>query len=117
MRETIKSVVCIVHSHRLDKPEAEKGVVSNEKSNKVFKFLFAMVLGMLISAFSMGSYTAHAEAQQAASAELEQAAPAEADNAGSGAFLIMGGMLLIILAVVITVVASFVVTAPIVDEI
>ena len=46
-----------------------------------------------------------------------QAAPAEADNAGSGAFLIMGGMLLIILAVVITVVASFVVTAPIVDEI
>ena len=90
-----------------------------KKSKKVFKFLFAMVLGMLISAFSMGSYTAHAEAQQAASAELdqEQAAPAEADNAGSGAFLIMGGMLLIILAVVITVVASFVVTAPIVDEI
>ncbi len=90
-----------------------------KKSNKVFKFLFAMVLGMLISAFSMGSYTAHAEAQQAVSAELdqEQAAPAEADNAGSGAFLIMGGMLLIILAVVITVVASFVVTAPIVDEI
>jgi zona occludens toxin (predicted ATPase) len=87
-----------------------------KKSNKVFKFLFAMVLGMLISAFSMGSYTAHAEAQQAASAELDQE-QAEADNAGSGAFLIMGGMLLIILAVVITVVASFVVTAPIVDEI
>ena len=53
-----------------------------KKSNKVFKFLFAMVLGMLISAFSMGSYTAHAEAQQAASAELdqEQAAPPQGNN-------------------------------------
>lgn len=90
-----------------------------KKSNKVVRFLFAMVLGVLISAFSMGSYTAYAEEEQAVSAELEQdqVAPAEADNAGSGVFLIMGGMLLIILAVVITVVASFVVTAPIVDEI
>ena len=90
-----------------------------KKSNKGFRFLFAMVLGVLISVLSVGSFTVHAETEQAVSAEndQEQAAPATADNAGSGVFLIMGGMLLIILAVVITVVASFVVTAPIADEI
>jgi hypothetical protein len=89
----------------------------------VFRLMLALVLGIFISAFSYGAVTAHAaEASDNGYAVVEDAAPVTADNAesadGSGAMIILlGGMLLIIIAVVITVVASFVVTAPIVDEI
>lgn len=91
------------------------------KKNKMFRLLFAFLFGLWVSVFSFGSVTVHAETravQENAAAEQEAGAVADgADNAGSGAFLIMGGMLLLILAVVITVVATFVVTAPIADEV
>lgn len=92
-----------------------------KRKNKMIRFLFALIFGLWLSAFSLGSYTVHAETESAQEtvgvAEDAGSVAESADSAGSGAFLIMGGMLLIILAVVITVVASFVVTAPIVDEI
>lgn len=83
------------------------------------KLLYAMIMGILISAFSFGASTVQAqEAQENAVAADEAAPPSESADNGSGAvFLLLGGMLIIILAVVITVVASFVVTAPIADEI
>ena len=57
------------------------------------------------------------EDEQVALDDGEAQVSGQADGASSVAFLIMGGMLLIVIAVVITVVATFVVTAPIADEI
>lgn len=89
-----------------------------------FQFLYALMIGIIISVFSMGVSTTGVSTVQAAEAQGNVVVAAEevplsenADDGSSGIFLILGGMLLIIIAVVITVVASFVVTAPIADEI
>jgi hypothetical protein len=90
---------------------------------RIFRLMLALVLGIFVSAFSSGvalssgMATAYA-AEDNVVVEEEQVALAESAEDGGGAMiLLMGGMLIIILAVVITVVASFVVTAPIADEI
>lgn len=94
--------------------------------NKVIRFLFAMVVGVFMTAFAFGVSTVSAAENQTVSVsseqvEIDEADVAQAESAGdegsSGMFLLMGGMLLIILAVVISVVATFVVTAPIADEV
>lgn len=93
--------------------------------NKTFKFIFALVLGLFISAFSMGAYTVQAAeaAQETTIIENDEVARAEsaesaesADDSGSGMILILGGMLLIILVVVISVISSVFSVVPIVDE-
>lgn len=85
----------------------------------MFRLLFAMIVGVFIGAFSGNVTTVHAqETQEVINIEEEDTALASQANDGSTAvFLLLGGMLLIILTVVITVVATFVVTAPIADEI
>lgn len=87
--------------------------------NKVFRFMFALVLGAFISAFSMGACTALAAETVQEEAVVQDADTANeegADDSGSGMILILGGMLLIIIVVVISVVSSVVSVAPIVDE-
>lgn len=89
-------------------------------NSSLLKFLYVMMLGIIISVFSMGASTVQAaEAQANVAVANEEAALASqsADDGSGGMILILGGMLIIILAVVISVVASFVVTAPIADEI
>ncbi len=91
-------------------------------SNYVFRLMLAFVLGIFISAFSFGASTAHASEQSGQAVVIEDTQAATADSAqssddGGAMILLLGGMLLIIIAVVVTVVASFVVTAPIADEI
>ena len=90
-----------------------KGVI-----NKVIRFMFALVLGAFISAFSMGACTSFAaETVQEAVVEEADTANAEgADNSGSGMILILGGILLIVIVVVISVVSSVFSVIPIVDE-
>lgn len=95
--------------------------VSYKTLRRVMQFMFAMILGAFISAFSYGAFTA-----QAAEASVENAAvideeqtPLEestAEDGGGAMILLMGGMLIIILAVVISVVATFVSSAAIADE-
>lgn len=92
--------------------------------NKVIRFLFAMVVGVFMTAFAFGVSTVSAAESQAVSVsneqvEIDEADVAQAESAddGSGIFLLMGGMLLIIIAVVVTVAATVVVTAPIADEV
>lgn len=87
---------------------------------KIVRFLFALVIGLFVTGFASGVSTVQAaENQEVVSISEEQVAASDApeDNAGSSVFLLMGGMLIIILTVVITVVSTFVVTAPIADEI
>jgi hypothetical protein len=90
-------------------------------NKRIFRFMLALVLGIFVSAFSYGVSTAHAAENTADSVVVEEGQVALADSAsedGGGAMiLLMGGMLILIIAVVITVVASFVVTAPIADEV
>ena len=97
--------------------EKEKGM--GNIMNKVVRFLFMLVAGIFITAFASGVTTVRAAESQEITTidEADVAAAESADNAGSSVFLLMGGMLLIILTVVITVVATFIVTAPIADEI
>lgn len=84
----------------------------------IIKFLFAMVIVAFVGAFSSGVSTVHAEqTTQTVITDEETALADSADSGTSAMFLLFGGMLLIILTVVITVVATFVVTAPIADEI
>lgn len=84
-----------------------------------FQFLYALMIGIIISVFSMGVSTVQAaEAQGNVAVVNEQAASGEnADDGGGAVMLLLGGMLIIIIAVVVTVVASVVTTAPIADEI
>lgn len=86
---------------------------------RVVRFFFAMIVGVFVASFAAGVSTVQAQqtTQEVSIADEDTALAEEADNAGSSVFLLMGGMLLIILTVVITVVATFVVTAPIADEI
>ena len=86
--------------------------------NKIIRFMFALVLGAFISAFSIGASTSFAtETVQEAVVEEADTANAEGvDNSGSGMILILGGMLLIVLVVVISVVSSVVSVVPMVDE-
>ena len=87
---------------------------------KHLSFLYAIMIGIVISVFSMGASTVQAaEAQANVAVANEEAVPASqsADDGSSGVFLILGGMLIIIIAVVVTVVASVITTAPIADEI
>lgn len=83
------------------------------------KFLYAMIMGLMISAFSFGVSTVQAQEAQANVAVADEAVPLSesADDGSSAVFLLLGGMLIIIIAVVVTVVASVVTTAPIADEI
>lgn len=83
------------------------------------KFLYAMIMGLMISAFSFGVSTVHAQEAQANVAVADEEVPLSesADDGSSAVFLLLGGMLIIIIAVVVTVVASVVTTAPIADEI
>ncbi len=85
----------------------------------VLRFLYAMIMGMMISAFSFGASTVQAQEAQGTVMVAEEEVPlSESADDGSGAvFLLLGGMLIIIIAVVVTVVASVVSTAPIADEI
>jgi ABC-type nickel/cobalt efflux system permease component RcnA len=86
----------------------------------IYRLMLAFMLGLFISVFSYGAVTSQAAESQVEISEDENVAmadSAESDDGSGGVFLLMAGMLLIIIAVVITVVASFVVTAPIVDEI
>lgn len=85
----------------------------------VVRFFFAMIIGVFVASFASGVSTVQASqmTQEVTIADENAPLASEADNAGSSVFLLMGGMLLIILTVVITVVATFVVTAPIADEI
>lgn len=85
---------------------------------KHFSFLYAVMIGIVISLFSMGASTVQAAEAQANVAVANEEAPSStsADNGSSGVFLLLGGMLIIIIAVVITVVASVITTAPIADE-
>lgn len=83
------------------------------------KFLYAMIMGLMISAFSFGASTVQAQEAQANVAVADEEVPLSesADDGSSAVFLLLGGMLIIIIAVVVTVVASVVTTAPIADEI
>ena len=91
--------------------------------NKLFKMIIrlalALVVGAFVGAFATSVTTVHAaQATETIVIEDEDTALSEDADAGTSAmFLLFGGMLLIILTVVITVVATFVVTAPIADEI
>ena len=82
------------------------------------RFLYAMIMGIVISAFSFGASTVQAQEAQGNVTVAEEEVPLSesADNGGSAVFLLLGGMLIIIIAVVVTVVASVVTTAPIADE-
>ena len=84
-----------------------------------FSFLYAIMIGIVISVFSMGASTVQAAEAQANVAVANEEAPLSenADNGGGAVMILLGGMLIIIIAVVITVVASVVTTAPIADEI
>lgn len=86
---------------------------------RVFRLFFAVMIGVFVASFASGVSTVQAEQVTTEATISDEDTPLanEADHAGSSVFLLMGGMLLIILTVVITVVATFVVTAPIADEI
>lgn len=85
----------------------------------LLKFLYALVIGLFVSAFSFGASTVIAAEPQANEAVADEAAPAgeNADDGSSGMFLLLGGMLLIIIAVVVTVSASVVSVAAVADEV
>ena len=82
------------------------------------RLLYAMVMGIIISAFSFGVSTVQAQEAQANVVVADEEVPLSesADNGGGAVLLLLGGMLIIIIAVVVTVVASVVTTAPIADE-
>ena len=92
---------------------------SKRLSDKIIRFLFAMVVGVFVATFAGHAVSVKAaETEQVVTIQDEDTATAaEAENAGSSVFLLLGGMLLIVITVVITVVASVVVTAPIADEV
>lgn len=88
-----------------------------KKNYKIVKVLFALVLGIFISAFSIGAHTVQASETTQNTVEVKSDTAAESsDNAGSVVMLLMGGMLIIIIAVVLSVVASVVSTVAAVDE-
>ena len=97
-------------------------MIKRNNSYRMLKLMLAMILGVFISAFSFGAPTAHAydvtgEAYVIIEDEQIPLDESPEENNGGAMILLLGGMLLIILVVVITVVATFVVTAPIADEI
>lgn len=87
---------------------------------KAIRFMFAMVLGAFVLAFSSGAFTAQAAETSVENAVVneDQASAADSgdDNTNAVLMLLMGGMLVIILAVVISVVSTFVSSAAIADE-
>lgn len=91
--------------------------------DKVARLLMALIAGVFVAVFSSGVASVHAaESQEVITIDYEKVPAAatqdeDADNASGAVFLLMGGFLLIILTVVITVVSTFVITAPIADEI
>lgn len=84
-----------------------------KKNHRIIRLLSAFVFGVIISAFSLGTYTV-----QAAETAQNTAEAAASGNAGGAVLILMGGMLVIIIAVVLSVVASVVssVAAVSVDE-
>lgn len=85
---------------------------------RIWKLMFAMLLGAFILAFSFGAATAQAAETSVESVAEEQASQETgAEDSGAAAMiLLMGGMLIIILAVVLSVVGTFVSSAAIADE-
>jgi len=83
------------------------------------RFLYAMIMGIMISAFSFGVSTVQAQEAQGNVAVAGEEAPLSEseDEESSAVFFLLGGMLIIIIAVVVTVVASVISTAPIADEV
>lgn len=83
-----------------------------------FKFLYAVIIGIVISVFSLGVSTVQAAEPQENVVAAEEEAPISdnADDGSSAVFLLMGGMLLIIIAVVVVVAAVSAITGPIADE-
>lgn len=88
-------------------------------SGKIIRLFFALLVGLFVAGFSSGASTVRASSADVVEISQEQSATQEGseDDVSNGVFLLLGGMLLIIIAVVITVVASFIVTAPIADEV
>ena len=85
------------------------------KHNKLVQWMFAVVVGVFLAAFSYGACTAQA-AETTVEAQEQAPADSNAENGGGAMILLMGGMLIIILAVVLSVVGTFVSSAAIVDE-
>lgn len=85
------------------------------KPNKFVQWMFAIVVGVFLAAFSYGACTAQA-AETTVEAQEQVSADNSAENGGGAMILLMGGMLIIILAVVLSVVGTFVSSAAIVDE-
>ena len=88
-----------------------------ERTQKLIRLVFAMIVGIFVTSFASGVVTVNAATEVVTIEDESVAQAAEVENSGGAVFLLLGGMLLIIIAVVITVVASVVVTAPIADEI
>ena len=91
------------------------------KHNKVYavcKLMLALFVGVFVSVFSFGAFTAQAAETTVENTVEEQAAQegSAEDNGGGAMILLMGGMLIIILAVVLSVVGTFVSSAAISDE-
>lgn len=91
----------------------------NRALKKIMQLMFAIIVCVFVGSFASGVSTVRAaQTSETVVIEDEETALAATADAGTSAmFLLFGGMLLIILTVVITVVATFVVTAPIADDI
>jgi ABC-type phosphate transport system permease subunit len=99
-----------------------KNMNNNKISYAILKLMLAFAVGIFVSAFSYGAVSVQAAENEVVISEDSAALADSTDSTSEGddggaMILLLGGMLLIIIAVVITVVASFVVTAPIADEI
>lgn len=84
----------------------------------LLKFLYAMVIGIVISVFSMGAATVQAAEPQenAAVAGEETPLTEDTDDSSNAVLFILGGMLLIIIAVVVVVAAVSALMGPIAEE-
>lgn len=87
-----------------------------EKTQKLIRLVFAMIVGIFVTSFASGIATVNAASEVVAIEEETVAKAAEAGDAAGAVFFLLGGMLIIIIAVVVTVVASVAVTAPVVDD-
>lgn len=93
-------------------------MTGQNKVSMMWKLMLAMVVGIFVSVFSFGAFTAQAAETTVENAVEEQAPQGGSaeDNGGAALILLMGGMLIIILAVVLSVVGTFVSSAAIADE-
>lgn len=84
----------------------------------LLKFLYALVIGIVISAFPLGASAVQAAEPQVSEAAVNEEAPLSegADDESNVVFILLGGMLIIIIAVVVVVAAVSAITGPIADE-